>query len=221
MKVIDLFCGAGGFSKGFEKQGFEIVLGVDNWQIACDNFKLNHKNSEIWCRDISSIEAKELPEADIIIGGTPCQEFTSLNLKKQSWRGMINVCHFFRIVHKFKPKYYIMENVIGLNKYLPEYLHKVKLKASDFGCKTGRRRLFTGQFPEPEKTEINFNPERTVIAIDNRNLKKEKPKILDLDDLSFKGTEKEIRQLQANCVPPKLAEAFAKQILKVENQVSN
>ena len=39
--VLDLFCGAGGFSEGFRQQGFDIVLGVDNWQPAIDTFNHN------------------------------------------------------------------------------------------------------------------------------------------------------------------------------------
>ena len=41
MKVIDLFCGCGGFSEGFRQAGFEIVLGVDIWDIACKSFEAN------------------------------------------------------------------------------------------------------------------------------------------------------------------------------------
>lgn len=212
MKVIDLFCGAGGFSKGFEQEGFEIVLGIDNWAAATENFKLNHPNAEVWTKDIAEIDVKDLPEADVIIGGTPCQEFTSLNLKKQPWRGMINVCHFMRVVYKYKPKYWIMENVLGLNKYLPPHLDRFKLRASDFGCKTGRRRLFVGNTPEPKVNpdDVNPNPARTSVGIDNRN--KINTPVFDVEGLKFEGTKKEIKQLQVNCVPPRLARCLAKAI---------
>jgi len=211
LKVLDLFCGAGGFSKGFELAGFEIVLGIDSWDLACRNFKLNHPKTNTLCMKVENIDIKLLPkDIDIIIGGTPCQEFTSLNLKKQPWRGMINICHFMRIVYKYKPKYWLMENVLGLNKYLPEFLPKFKLKASDYGCQTARRRLFIGNIPKPGTTNINPNPKKTVVAINN--IDRVRPKIYDVEELKFIGKEKEIRQLQANCVPPKLAKIIAKQI---------
>ena len=212
MRVLDLFCGAGGFSKGFELAGHEIILGIDCWDIATQNFKLNHPNANIITQDIALIIPKDLPEVDIIIGGTPCQEFTSLNLKRQSWRGMINVCHFLRIVEKYKPKYWCMENVIGLNRYLPTYLNRFILKSSDYGCKSGRKRLFVGNIPQPKPNNINLNPAKTMVAVDNRN-KGHKNQIiepLDLEDMKFIGTKKEIRQLQANCVIPKLAKEIAK-----------
>lgn len=215
MKVLDLFCGAGGFSKGFEQAGFDIILGIDSWDIAPKNFKLNHPKADAWVKDVATLQPKELPpDIDIIIGGTPCQEFTSLNLKRQPWRGMINICHFLRIVGKYKPKYWLMENVLGLNKYLPEHLNRFKLKASNYGCKTNRRRLFVGNILEPPPTQIIKNPGRTVVAVDNRNKNKSLPKISDLEGMLFEGTPKEIRQLQANSVPPKLAKAVADMITK-------
>ena len=170
MKVLDLFCGAGGLSKGFELAGHKIILGIDNWQLACENFKLNHPNAEILCKDIATIKITELPEdIDIIVAGSPCQEFTSLNLKKQPWRGMINICHFFRIVEKYKPTYFLLENVLGLQKYLPRYLPRFSLKASDFNCKTARRRVFVTNIKPPryEWDLINKRPERTVVSINN------------------------------------------------------
>ncbi len=220
MKVIDLFCGAGGFSKGFEMAGFEIILGVDNWQVACDNFKLNFPKSEVLNNNISDINISDLPKADVIIGGTPCQEFTSLNLKKQPYRGMINVCHFLKIVYKYKPKYWIMENVIGLNKYLPPYLHRVKLRCNFYGCDSGRMRLFVGDFTVPAPRNINYNPSKTFVAVDNRNKNKANRTLNypDLDSMKFEGTEKEVRQLKANCVIPKLAFAIAKEIKKGEKR---
>ena len=42
LQVIDFFCGAGGFSEGFRQQGFEIVMGIDNWQLAIETHNLNH-----------------------------------------------------------------------------------------------------------------------------------------------------------------------------------
>ncbi|MGC8547355.1 MAG: DNA cytosine methyltransferase, partial [Thermoplasmata archaeon] len=41
LTVIDLFCGAGGFSEGFHQAGFDVVLGVDNWRPACETHRLN------------------------------------------------------------------------------------------------------------------------------------------------------------------------------------
>ena len=50
LNVLDLFCGAGGLSYGFERVGFNIVLGIDNDTKALVTFKANHKNSQILCK---------------------------------------------------------------------------------------------------------------------------------------------------------------------------
>lgn len=81
--VLDVFCGAGGFSEGFRQQGFEIVLGVDRWQPAIDTF--NH-NFGLACKTrnvlefLESLEAIEaLPDTDVIVGSPPCVTFSSSN----------------------------------------------------------------------------------------------------------------------------------------------
>ena len=54
--VLDLFCGIGGFSQGFEKSGFHLVAGIDNWIIALDTFKQNHPNTVIINSDIHDLD---------------------------------------------------------------------------------------------------------------------------------------------------------------------
>lgn len=69
LKVIDLFCGAGGFSEGFKQAGYEIVLGVDMWEDALKSYEVNQE-CEVWKRDIIDIDI--LPPCDVIIGSPPC-----------------------------------------------------------------------------------------------------------------------------------------------------
>lgn len=59
IKVIDLFCGIGGFSKGFEMAGFDVVAGVDFWDVAVETFKNNH-NSEAFLNKFKNIN--EFPD---------------------------------------------------------------------------------------------------------------------------------------------------------------
>ena len=77
MNVVDLFCGAGGFSLGFELAGFNIKYGIDIWDTALKTFQKNHTNSNILLQDISDLKGKKLlnifNNVEIIIGGPPCQ----------------------------------------------------------------------------------------------------------------------------------------------------
>ena len=82
MNCIDLFCGCGGLSLGFEKAGFNILLGIDAWEDAITTFNYNHKNSKGICSDLSTLNPKDIESqlngksVDVIIGGPPCQGFS-------------------------------------------------------------------------------------------------------------------------------------------------
>ena len=92
-KVLDLFCGAGGLSRGFIDAGFEVVAGVDNNQNALDTFMLNHENAIGLNIDLSNHENitkvtdyinSESKKIDVIIGGPPCQGFSLAGPRMES-----------------------------------------------------------------------------------------------------------------------------------------
>lgn len=72
---IDLFCGAGGMSYGFEMAGFKSVLAIDNWQDALDTYNHNNPGSKTLCADLSAIDVEKtakdfgIKHVDLIIGG--------------------------------------------------------------------------------------------------------------------------------------------------------
>ena len=82
--VIDIFCGAGGASCGFEQAGFNILGGVDKDEKALKTFKSNHDNSFAILYDLSVIEENLFEQinlteginVDVLIGGPPCQGFS-------------------------------------------------------------------------------------------------------------------------------------------------
>lgn len=149
MKVIDLFCGAGGFSEGFRQAGFEIVLGVDNWGVACRTFRENQK-CEILCEDLKKVKGEGLPECDVLIGSPPCKEWSIGKQGKRTFdRSLIKA--FQRVCKEIKPKYWIWECVAPTCEI--STLYCTTLDAYDFGVPQKRVRAFHSNFPLPKGTE--------------------------------------------------------------------
>ena len=69
LNCIDLFCGCGGLSLGFEKAGINVLVGIDAWQDAITTFNYNHKNSKGICADLSTLEPSEIKKDTIILIG--------------------------------------------------------------------------------------------------------------------------------------------------------
>ena len=80
--VLDLFCGCGGLSLGFEKAGYNVLLGIDVWEDALTTYKYNHKNSDVLCADLSTLSPDEVntkhKKKKIDIIGGPHSENQSL-----------------------------------------------------------------------------------------------------------------------------------------------
>ena len=118
MRVIDLFCGCGGMSLGFQNVGFNIVAAYDNWQPAIDIYKSNFIHpiykKDLAFEDVIS-EIREL-NPDMIIGGPPCQDFSIAG--KRNFRGKrANLTlKFGQIVSDVHPQWFVMENVYNIDK---------------------------------------------------------------------------------------------------------
>lgn len=131
LTVIDFFCGAGGFSEGFRRAGYDVIMGIDVWQPAITTHNFNHGlndkvKSVLDFEDIDEIN--KLPDSDIIIGSPPCQLFSLSNqggnANKDLGIHLINT--FFKViaVKKFqknsKLKAWLMENVPNSQNYVQE-----------------------------------------------------------------------------------------------------
>ncbi len=130
LKVIDFFCGAGGFSEGFRQMGYEIIYGFDHWKPAVDTYNFNFnlkcevKNILDFKNSISEIE--NLPNTEIIIGSPPCVSFSSSNKSGNADKslGVELTETFLKIiaVKKHQPnsilKAWFMENVVNSKRYL-------------------------------------------------------------------------------------------------------
>ena len=115
--VLDLFCGCGGLSLGFEQAGYNVLLGIDIWEDALITYRYNHKNSKTLCADLASLAPENVEEAikgktvDVIIGGPPCQGFSVAGKRIVDDERNKLYQGFVRMVEYFRPKAFVMENV--------------------------------------------------------------------------------------------------------------
>lgn len=162
--IIDLYSGAGGLSLGASRAGFNIAAAIELDSYAISTHKINFPNTVHVEKDITMLNASELLEctkikqADLtgIIGGPPCQGFSSIGHGNvDDSRNMLFV-KFFQLVGDLRPIFYLAENVPGiLNKkyneiralafsYVRDYvqLPPMTLNASEYGAPTTRARTF-------------------------------------------------------------------------------
>ncbi len=114
MKTVDLFCGCGGLSLGFEQAGFEILVGFDNWKPAIEVYNANFNHPVIeqnLCNEHETIKIIQKFSPEIIIGGTPCQDFSSAGKQNINGGKAVLTSHFTNVVCNIKPKWFVMENV--------------------------------------------------------------------------------------------------------------
>ena len=117
---IDLFSGAGGFLRGFLNAGFRPLFSVENWSPAIKTHKKNYPKIPIITKDIRSISDKEFEDIkgedsiDVVIGGPPCQGFSTIGSRNPDDERNNLILEFLRVVKILKPKCFVMENVRGL-----------------------------------------------------------------------------------------------------------
>ncbi|MCY7333419.1 MAG: DNA cytosine methyltransferase [Pseudanabaena sp. CAN_BIN31] len=119
MTAVDLFSGCGGLSLGFQKAGINILAAIDNWDIALDIYRENFNHPAIQqdlSDEVTSIKIIRKFAPEMIIGGSPCQDFSSAG--KRNLNGdRANLTHnFANIVCEIKPKWFVMENVRRITK---------------------------------------------------------------------------------------------------------
>lgn len=175
--VIDLFCGCGGLSLGFERAGFKPVLAIDVWKDALTTYEFNNLGVNTLCADISMLNPLEIKrkydisEVDVIIGGPPCQGFSIAGKRIVEDKRNELYKSFVNFVRYFKPRAFVMENVPNIlsmgdgivrDSIIKDFeaigynvVYKVLL-ASDYGVPQNRRRaVFVGlkdgifSFPPP------------------------------------------------------------------------
>lgn len=155
MRAVDLFCGCGGMSLGFQNTGIEVLAAYDNWIPAINIYRNNFKHP-IFDYDLNAAEAIEHIKAfkpEMIIGGPPCQDFSIAGNRNMGERANLTI-RFANIVSEVRPTWFVMENVYNIERMpiLPKAKKIFKkagygltvriLNASHCGVPQARRRYF-------------------------------------------------------------------------------
>ncbi|KZE40444.1 DNA cytosine methyltransferase [Microbacterium sp. T32] len=158
IKALDLFAGAGGLTAGLHAASdrFKTVAAVEMDAAAAASYEATYGRGLVFAGDIKEWLKGDVPGADVIIGGPPCQGFSSLG--KQDVEDERNFLwrEYAQTIRRAAPKYFIVENVAEFKKspqfrlfeeatakggMLPEYAFKAKVyNAADFGAAQTRRR---------------------------------------------------------------------------------
>lgn len=163
-KIIDLFCGAGGFSYGFEQENFESILAIDKWEDAIKTYNENHKNKCGQNIDINNFTnemvqdlIKKNGKIDGIIGGPPCQGFSMVGTRDHKDERNNLYLQYVRFVEQIKPKFFILENVKGLLNLHKGFFKKDIIKRfSDLGYNVEFKILKASEYGVPQSRERVF-----------------------------------------------------------------
>lgn len=197
IKLVDLFCGAGGLSLGFKQSGFKTVFANDFERLCIETYKYNHPeipSDKIVCGDIrelsKNIDKLIDEEVDVVIGGPPCQGFSSANKHHRVIDDPRNELYkyFLKCVEKLSPKIVVMENVKGMLKVADQVVEdyekisidkagqKLKylvayrlLMSSDFSVAQCRERLIYIAIRSDVVAEGKITPEDVFAYIDKVN----------------------------------------------------
>lgn len=160
--IMDLFCGVGGFSHGFEKTDqFQVSCGVDLLGDRLSTFCTNHSGATAYGCDIRNLSIKQVendnPRPFVIVGGPPCQGFSSLRpFRNVEWSDPRNNLgeEFIRVVAALKPEWIVFENVVGLLTHAKGTTFRSITEAfEEIGYRTSARVLNGAHFGLPQKRE--------------------------------------------------------------------
>lgn len=198
--IVDLFCGAGGLSLGFQQVGFKTLLATDFDPLCVETYKFNHPevpSQKVLCEDIRTI-ARDMKTfvdepVDVIIGGPPCQGFSSANKHHRVIDDPRNELykHFLKVVEMLTPKFVVMENVKGMRKVAPQVVEDYMnmrpvventpvsycvsyrlLNSVDFSVAQSRERLIYIAIRSDIAQAFGISPDDLFAVIEKKNINK-------------------------------------------------
>lgn len=177
MNLVDLYSGTGGFSAGAHWAGLTVVSAYDIDPVLTSSFSLNFPKTKLHLGDLSEASGAEITREaacriDGVFGGPPCQGFSNIGRRDASDPRRLLLAHFFRLVGEIRPKFFVMENVVGLaqrgtRNVLDAAIEPVSgrytlvgpvvIDAADYGAATNRKRVFVIGFDPSECDPISLD----------------------------------------------------------------
>ena len=204
LTAIDLFAGAGGLSLAARNSGIRVLAAIENSKHACSTYRKNFidgkwkkKRPRLYEEDILSVDPRKVmaelelrtEELDVLMGGPPCQGYSSHRIKNAGVEDPRNslLIRYFAFVRALKPKVFLVENVPGLlwerhKKHLTSFKRETtrsgyalfgpqSLNARDYGVPQNRKRVFMvgvrndleATFAWPEATHLAAGSEKVKL----------------------------------------------------------
>lgn len=165
IRVASLFCGCGGsdlgviggfeyLGKSYHRTNFDIVYAIDNDKWAVETYN-NNFDIKATCADVVDVDFSSIPNVDLMIGGFPCQSFSTLNPSKNTNDARANLYkQIVRFLQIKKPRFFICENVKGLlTLQKGEIIKKIIREFTDVGYNVQYKIIKAVDFGIPQKRE--------------------------------------------------------------------
>lgn len=220
-KIIDLFCGCGGLSLGFENAGFEISLALDIWSDAVETYNKNHWNPVAICKDIHELESEYLKEFGKennivgVVGGPPCQGYSTVGTRNINDPRNHLYLEYCRVVEVIRPKFFVIENVKGLltlnnGMFKEDIINRFSklgynisfkvLNASDYGIPQNRQRVFfvgfrDEKFQFPKEKEFKVTTYEALSDLPSLEIEEEHLEVYPYrNDININEYQKKMRE---------------------------
>ena len=161
MRVVSLYCGAGGMDEGLKQVGIKTSVAVDSDPAACETMRANHPDADVLCGTVEDW-TESIGRADMVIGGPPCPEFSTANTKRTGDPSEVN--RFWGIVWSSRAKHWIMENVRGVQAVLGHRTDGRLVNCADYGVPQTRIRMIYSNLPVPPRTHSRAGGQATLFG---------------------------------------------------------
>jgi DNA (cytosine-5)-methyltransferase 1 len=172
MRIVSLFSGCGGLDLGFKNAGFDIVWANDNAKSVWQTYEANHPETQFDKRSLLNIPSNQIPNCVGIIGGPPCQSWSSAGSRKGISDSRGRLFHeYIRVLRDKQPLFFLAENVSGMlhrqhSDALAEIIRELSvgynvsyklLNAGDYGVPQDRERVIFVGFHQDTQIQFDFN----------------------------------------------------------------